>query len=205
MNGCDFENGVCRRWNPCTDECKDRAGFAQATAPQEVQQEVTDNCQKCGKKIVGDAVRCVHGRNCWVGQQAASQSQAPAAGGEPTSDEIYSLADAHAQRSAANGNRTFDRGGLRQFAHDLVRRYAAPQPSPAGATEPPLTGRWHHGNGALVSGGVRIAAWDCDNNPPTEFRERMLDWMCATLNAAVARWESTAPDEFAAAITKETP
>lgn len=68
-------------------------------------------------------------------------------------------------------------------------------------TEPPLPGRWHHGNGVLVSGTIRIARWDCDTNPPVEFRDRMMAWMCDTLNAAVAAWERAAPDELAAEPT----
>lgn len=56
-------------------------------------------------------------------------------------------------------------------------------------SEPPLSGRWHHGNGVLVSGSIRIAQWACDTNPPAEFRERMLDWVCETLNRAVNDYE----------------
>jgi hypothetical protein len=62
--------------------------------------------------------------------------------------------------------------------------------------EPPLIGTWHHGEGHLVSGTIRISRWDCDTNPPVEFRDRLLDWICDTLNAAVNEWERTAPDEF---------
>lgn len=60
--------------------------------------------------------------------------------------------------------------------------------------EPPLIGRWHHGQGHLVSGSIRISRWDCDTNPPVEFRDRLLDWMCATLNAAVNDYERRAFD-----------
>lgn len=49
--------------------------------------------------------------------------------------------------------------------------------------EPPLLGRWHHGEGHLVSGSIRIARWDCDTNPPDEFRDEVLEWVCNTLNA----------------------
>lgn len=51
--------------------------------------------------------------------------------------------------------------------------------------EPPLLGRWHHGEGYLVSGSIRIARWDCDTNPPDEFRDEVLDWVSNTLNAAI--------------------
>lgn len=54
---------------------------------------------------------------------------------------------------------------------------------------PPLIGRWHHGNGVLVSGSIRIAQWDCDTNPPAEFRDKVLDWVCESLNAALAQQE----------------
>lgn len=64
------------------------------------------------------------------------------------------------------------------------------------ASEPPLSGRWHHGQGCLVSGTIRIAKWDCDTSPPVEFREDMLDWVCEALNAAVNLWEENTPDEF---------
>ena len=64
------------------------------------------------------------------------------------------------------------------------------------ASEPPLSGRWHHGQGCLVSGTIRIAKWDCDTNPPVEFREDMLDWVCEALNAAVNLWEENTPGEF---------
>lgn len=67
--------------------------------------------------------------------------------------------------------------------------------------EPPLTGRWHHGQGYLVSGSIRISRWDCDTNPPVEFRDKLLDWMCETLNSAVNAWEASAPDEFDTAMT----
>ncbi len=55
--------------------------------------------------------------------------------------------------------------------------------------KPPLTGRWHHGQGYLVSGTIRISRWDCDTNPPVEFRDQLLEWMCETLNGAVNAYE----------------
>ena len=55
--------------------------------------------------------------------------------------------------------------------------------------EPPLVGRWHHGQGYLVSGSIRISRWDCDTNPPVEFRDQLLEWMCETLNGAVNAYE----------------
>jgi hypothetical protein len=64
------------------------------------------------------------------------------------------------------------------------------------ASSPPLLGRWHHGQGFLVSGTIRIAHWDCETNPPTEFQDQALQWICDSLNAAVKAYEATAPDEF---------
>jgi hypothetical protein len=55
--------------------------------------------------------------------------------------------------------------------------------------EPPLFGHWHHGQGYLVSGTIRISRWDCDTNPPVEFRNGLLDWMCEVLNAAVNEYQ----------------
>jgi hypothetical protein len=52
--------------------------------------------------------------------------------------------------------------------------------------ETPLSGHWHHGNGHLACGTLRIARWDCDTNPPEAFREELLGWMCEALNAAQA-------------------
>ena len=79
------------------------------------------------------------------------------------------------------------------FATALFNANKAAQPvQPAvsvAASEPPLSGRWHHGGGCLVSGTIRIAKWDCDTSPPVEFREDMLDWVCEALNAAVNLWE----------------
>jgi hypothetical protein len=37
----------------------------------------------------------------------------------------------------------------------------------------------------LCSGSLRIATWDCDTNPPDEFRDEVLDWVCGTLTAAI--------------------
>jgi hypothetical protein len=48
----------------------------------------------------------------------------------------------------------------------------------------PLSGDWHHGNGVLVCGTVRIAREDFDTNPAESFKTEMFDWMCETLNAA---------------------
>lgn len=66
---------------------------------------------------------------------------------------------------------------------------AAPKAAPAAVavpSEPPLIGRWHHGNGVLVSGSVRIARSDFDTDPPDDFRDEVLEWMCTTLNAALS-------------------
>jgi len=69
--------------------------------------------------------------------------------------------------------------------------------------EPPLVGRWHHGNGVLVSGSIRIARWDCDTNPPQEFQNEVLDWACATLNAAIAA--ALLPSERTTSLKADAP
>lgn len=97
---------------------------------------------------------------------------------------------------------------VRDPVHAAIVALEKEQAEPSGfvrvPVEPPLIGRWHHGAGNLVSGGVRVARWDCDNNPPDEFRDRLLSWMCDTMNAAVDEWEKVAPDEFAAAPKEPT-
>lgn len=77
------------------------------------------------------------------------------------------------------------------------------EPAQQDTAEPPLFGRWHHGEGHLVSGTIRIARWDCDTNPPTSFRDSVLDWMCDTLNKAVRRHLATPPAQKQAAPSGE--
>ena len=48
----------------------------------------------------------------------------------------------------------------------------------------PLAGNWRHGAGVLCCGTLRIAAEDFDTDPSPEFRRKIMDWICATLNAA---------------------
>jgi hypothetical protein len=51
--------------------------------------------------------------------------------------------------------------------------------------KPPLgNNRWHHGNGVLVCGTIRIASADFDTNPSEEFKNEMFTWICETLNKA---------------------
>jgi len=46
----------------------------------------------------------------------------------------------------------------------------------------PLLGRWHHGNGEICNGSLRIATASIDTNPSESVRDEILDWMCNTLN-----------------------
>ncbi|ENZ74951.1 MULTISPECIES: hypothetical protein [Ralstonia] len=57
------------------------------------------------------------------------------------------------------------------------------QAGPVG-DEPPLGGRWHFGNGVVVCGTLRIFGEDFDTDPAEDFKERLLQWVCDTLNAA---------------------
>lgn len=60
---------------------------------------------------------------------------------------------------------------------------AQQQAEPVG-DEPPLSGRWHFGNGVVVCGTLRIFSEDFDTNPAEDFKEQLLQWVCDTLNAA---------------------
>jgi hypothetical protein len=61
-----------------------------------------------------------------------------------------------------------------------------PAPKAEPVSKPPLTGRWHHGCGTIVSGTLRIAREDFEYNASDECRDEIFDWICATLNAAIA-------------------
>lgn len=55
---------------------------------------------------------------------------------------------------------------------------------------PPLgCNSWHHGNGVLVCGSIRIATADFDTNPSKEFQNQMFDWICTTLNQEAQKYE----------------
>ncbi len=57
-------------------------------------------------------------------------------------------------------------------------------------TKPLLTGRWHHGNGALVCGTINVARADFDTNPTQQFQDELFTWACNTLNANIAEYEA---------------
>jgi hypothetical protein len=46
----------------------------------------------------------------------------------------------------------------------------------------PLISPWHHGNGVLCCGTLRIATLSIDTNPTDEFKAELLDWICQQLN-----------------------
>ncbi|CAG9225672.1 hypothetical protein [Burkholderia vietnamiensis] len=93
-------------------------------------------------------------------------------------------------------------------AHDFEPEplYAAPQPAQADArdhvadarnlvsdrNEAPLIGRWHHGNGVLVCGTIRVAVESFDTQPSQEFMDQMFDWICETLNTATSAAQADA-------------
>lgn len=56
--------------------------------------------------------------------------------------------------------------------------------------KPPLTGSWHHGNGALVCGTINVAQADFDTNPTQQFQDDLFDWACETLNEKIAQFDS---------------
>ena len=49
--------------------------------------------------------------------------------------------------------------------------------------EPVLLGRFHHGQGYLCSGSMRLLRADFDTNPSEEFRDEVLDWIAEVMNA----------------------
>jgi hypothetical protein len=65
------------------------------------------------------------------------------------------------------------------FGHDLTAL------SELRAMQPVLIGDWHHGQGNIVSGTVRIAHEDFDTNPADEFRTEFWNWVCGTMNVAI--------------------
>lgn len=46
------------------------------------------------------------------------------------------------------------------------------------------TGGWHHGNGVLVCGTLRIAVESFDTNPDVALKNEVFDYICRTLNQA---------------------
>ncbi|OJA71088.1 hypothetical protein BGV72_31545 [Burkholderia ubonensis] len=71
-------------------------------------------------------------------------------------------------------------------ALEEARAAASPAAEAADRSEAPLIGRWHHGNGVLVCGSIRVAVESFDTQPSQEFMGQMFDWICETLNAAIA-------------------
>ncbi|NII54354.1 hypothetical protein [Luteibacter sp. SG786] len=69
-------------------------------------------------------------------------------------------------------------------ALDVTPRPAVP--TPAEVTEPPLAGRWHHGNGFLCHGSFRVARedWEAGVCAAPGMRDAVFDWMCKRLNAS---------------------
>ena len=48
-------------------------------------------------------------------------------------------------------------------------------------------GGWHHGNGVLCVGSLRIAAESFDTNPDNEVKNEVFEYICETLNA---KWKA---------------
>ncbi|KWB89891.1 hypothetical protein [Burkholderia ubonensis] len=71
-------------------------------------------------------------------------------------------------------------------ALEYARAAASPAAEAADRSEAPLIGRWHHGNGVLVCGSIRVAVESFDTQPSQEFMGQMFDWICETLNTAIA-------------------
>jgi hypothetical protein len=99
---------------------------------------------------------------------------------------------------ALNEGKTPPAGWIAIEYIDSYEPVASAAPAQASA-EPPLSGRWHHGAGVLVCGSVRISREDFDMDPSEQFKTKMLDWMCATLNAAV---DASRYDELCAPVAQ---
>lgn len=48
--------------------------------------------------------------------------------------------------------------------------------------KPPTHGNWHHGNGVVVCGTIRVFSVDFDTTPSEEVKTKWLDWVCDVLN-----------------------
>ena len=48
-------------------------------------------------------------------------------------------------------------------------------------------GQWHHGNGVLCVGSLRIAVESFDTNPDNEVKNEVFEYICETLNA---KWKA---------------
>lgn len=88
----------------------------------------------------------------------------------------------------------------------LSGQTASAQQDEREASEPPLGGRWHHGNGVVVCGTLRIFGEDFDTDPVQEFKEKLLTWVCDTLNSAQDAYraaQQVQADAGAVALTEE--
>lgn len=56
-----------------------------------------------------------------------------------------------------------------------------------GEREPVLLGRFHHGEGFLCSGSIRVMRADFDTNPSAEFQQQFFDWVCEVMNRHLQR------------------
>jgi hypothetical protein len=72
--------------------------------------------------------------------------------------------------------------------------------------DPPLAGRWHHGNGFLCCGTFRVARedWEAGVCAAPGMRQKVLDWMCERLNApAPAAQKAAKTDDWQQAIIEQ--
>lgn len=53
----------------------------------------------------------------------------------------------------------------------------------------PLKGNWHHANGYVCCGTLRIFKADFDTNPSDDFKQELTDWVCETLNRETRKKE----------------
>lgn len=74
-----------------------------------------------------------------------------------------------------------------ESAYALIKRMLEAEAKLKKITDlpPTLIGRWHHGNGCIVQGTVRIAMSDFDTQPSAAFLKEYWDWVCGTMNVVI--------------------
>lgn len=95
--------------------------------------------------------------------------------GQYVDEHANTALDAWLAARAASANETGAEGAMLRPSFDERKEFEAP-----------LIGRWHHGNGVLVCGSIRVAVESFDTQPNQEFVDQMFDWICETLNTAIA-------------------
>lgn len=114
--------------------------------------------------------------NCQAGD--CDGSCAPYIGPAPAAQACRACADTGEIRDMNGESRGYCWCGARSETSEAA-------PAAQAATEPPLLGHWHGGNGVLCCGTLRVFSEDFDTDPADEFKQEIMQWVCDTLNAAL--------------------